>query len=205
MKRTILLVCAVVVAAWAGAQEVAPQQSQAAKSNPWTLNLSVNLSAWQQLGMYEDWGFKDVVPGGTTSHDLDYIDLMASIDLTRHVVDWFSLGMRTTIGYRSYACYDSRGASLGTVRQLPITIVLAGKATYYKGRAFELYGNYGLGACFGLNVTDYYWRPRFGAYLYDLFGEFYPVCMNFGHKRGLFAELGFGSKGIANVGFFTTF
>lgn len=214
MKRTILLVCAVVVAAWAGAQEVAPQQSQAVievvkkSAKPqyrWTIDLNAGLALYQQLFMGDFIDRPDVVPGGTISRRNYNLPYAFGADIYYRFTDSFSLGLRTTLSYEQTKCFDSKGAELGSIKALPATAVLVGKWSYYKGSEFEFYGLYGLGVSVDIVVKDFYWKPSPTVAFNDAIAEIYPIGLRWGHKRGCLIEFGMGSKGLFNVGYFRNF
>lgn len=182
-----------------------PKVRPSAKQFKWNVDLTMGSMVYNKLFLEEWKTAPDIVPGGTTDWHTSGLNFFLSADIYRQLGPKFALGLRTSISYEQLNCYNAQDEVLGSVKTLPSTIVLVGKVSYYKGHEFEFYGLYGLGASLTINIDDFYWRPSPSISHAESIAEIYPIGLRWGRKMGFFGELGIGSKGLINAGYFVNF
>ena len=209
MKKLLMLgffVAVVGVGTLLAQSEVAPVQKKITKlaDAKWTVDISAGFSFFQEYVLFQQWE-ENLVPGGTINQSIYSFPFHSGVDIYYHFTPRFALGLRTTMSYKQIDCFGVDGELLGHYVGLPTTVVVAGKFSYYLGRKFEFYGLYGLGLSMMLNVEDYHWRSTPSVGLRSYIVEFYPIGLRWGRKQGFFYELGLGSRGLTNLGYFVNF
>ena len=134
-----------------------------------------------------------------------------SFEAHRFVNEWFALGGSLSVGYASaYTRFANGGAISRRASALYPTLCLAATTRYFESNRFAMYGSWGVGAT--ALLVDQYSANSSSANDDDtpstgitLMGNLYPLCLSYGESSGIYVEVGWGAKGIVNVGGFFNF
>ena len=123
----------------------------------------------------------------------------ATIDYGYWITEWCSIGGTATWTAGVRNIYDDTTKKRAfTMREDCIAIMPIARFAWYRNGCVQLYSSFGLGL--GIERRERYWNER--ENLYDLYCsfDFKPLGIAVGRKWFGFAEIGYGSRGIVNVG-----
>ena len=121
--------------------------------------------------------------------------------------DWFSLGFSCTLGYASGSVESSQGFVKKRTDVLYPTVGVVAETRYFQRGDFAMYGSWGVDATLyvvGQNYLDGSGSSSLAATVFPCV-DIYPLCFRRGDWLGIYAELGWGSRGLANVGAYINF
>lgn len=153
------------------------------------------LVAFGSIDTNENISHKDFVPLTSINADFNY-----------QKNAWFSWGGKLSFGCAMASShFNDTGATSRSVTVAYPTLLVGAKTRYFRSGIFEMYGSWGAGAT--LLVMDQYTsdsEPNFQMRLFPM-ADLYPVSFSLGRKNGFFAEIGWGSKGMVNMGGYFSF
>lgn len=127
-----------------------------------------------------------------------------NIEVLFNANDWFSIGASCLVGYSSTrTVFDDTGAVSKSASAFYPSVILTADTRYISKGRFTVYGSWGIGAM-AMWITQ---RSMDGSTNNDNFtasvmGNVYPLCFSYkpGNSVSGYLELGWGAKGIVNVG-----
>ena len=120
---------------------------------------------------------------------------------------WFSYGFSFAFGCASGSVETAEGFVKKRTNVFYPTIGFVAETRYYQNNGFALYGSWGLDATIYAVEQNYFdgsASSSLDAAIYPCL-DVYPLCFRSGEKLGIYAEVGWGSRGVANVGAFINF
>lgn len=184
------------------AGELHPSLNADLEPKQWTMNVGVGVAAIQTI--VADLYRPSVVPGGTTDWDRTIVPLNVNVNASCRVKRWLSFYFHLGVGYGTITCRNHSEEVLGVMHLVPVAFSTGIQPHYYTGRKVALYGLYGCSLQTTLRPMCY--EPLgMGSMNTMLMFDMYPLCARFGGDRGVSFEMGFGSRGIFNLGYFWQF
>lgn len=141
---------------------------------------------------------------GTSSRD--FIPLLnPNVEVLFGVNSWLSLGGSLAVGYASAeSVLDTSGVVNKSMKTLYPTLTFAAQTQYFSSGRFAMYGSWGLGvmAVYAQQRSQEEGVGNNTSFAATLMGNAYPLCFSYGNTGEVagFVELGWGAKGIVNVG-----
>ena len=168
-----------------------------------------------ELRLSSTWGGADAV-GLTASETLSYIGnaedcpqntlwgpqhwLGATLEYGYWINEWFSVGCAATWTAGIRNIFDNKTQQLWlTLRGDYISVVPIARFAWYRKGPFQLYSNIGFGVGIERRVRYINGKENYidAYFAYDL----KPIGLAVGRKWFGFVEVGYGSRGVVNVGF----
>ncbi|MBO7199176.1 MAG: hypothetical protein J6V26_03995 [Alistipes sp.] len=126
--------------------------------------------------------------------------LGATLEYGYWINEWFSVGCSVTWTAGIRNIYNNKTKQLWlTLRRDYISFVPTARFAWYRNGVFQLYSSLGLGAGIQRRVRYIDGKENLidAYFAYDL----KPIGLAIGHKWFGYVEVGYGSRGIVNVGF----
>ncbi|MBP3382395.1 MAG: hypothetical protein J6K78_00610 [Tidjanibacter sp.] len=145
-------------------------------------------------------------PEGTERQDFILL-LNPNVEAHYGINDWLALGGSLTVGYSSAkSVFTDTGAMNKSASALYPSLMFSAKTQYFRSGAFAMYGSWGVGA---MALAAKQWSADGNTsnnnFAVAPMGNIYPLCFSYGGRTGGFAELGWGAKGVVNVGVYCAF
>ena len=125
-----------------------------------------------------------------------------TVEVNYWLNDKVALGGSLSVGCAaSWSKFTDSGQTSRSVSAVYPTLCLSAQTRYFRKGNVMMYGSWGVGAMtVVVNQYDVDNGGRETSLGASLMGNIYPVCFQFGQGKGLFVELGWGAKGVVNVG-----
>lgn len=144
---------------------------------------------------------------GTKHKELTLL-LNPNVEILYGCNDRFAVGLSASAGFiMSQSVIEATGVVNKQATAFYPTLCVAAKTTYFRRGQFSMYGSWGLGVSAmvieqsGADVENN--GPNTAL---TPMGNLYPLSFSYGSSRtGGFAEVGWGAKGIVNVGIYHVF
>ncbi|MBE6201134.1 MAG: hypothetical protein E7134_02975 [Rikenellaceae bacterium] len=143
---------------------------------------------------------------GTSHKELTTL-LNPNVEILYGVNDKWAWGCSLSAGYiLSQSVFDDTGVVNKSASAFYPTLCLAAQTTYFRRGQFAMYGSWGFGVMAmvieqkGTDVTADGPNIAFAP-----MGNVYPLSFSYGGRTGGFAEIGWGAKGIVNLGIYHNF
>lgn len=196
MKRffTVLMIAAVVLGA--------SQPLMAQQKGEWNVKVGAGwFSAPDFVGLLvAGLGSIDTTEGTSSQEFIPLIN--PNVEVLYGVSDWCSLGGSMAMGYSAAkSVFDVTGEVNRSSSAFYNTLCLSAQTRYFRRGNFAMYGSWGVGLCalYAMqrsadgNTNNNNFAATFMA-------NAYPLCFEMGEKVSCFVEVGWGAKGIVNVG-----
>lgn len=154
-------------------------------------------------------GFGTAFNNPEGSERQEFIPLLnPSIEAHYSFNEWFALGGSLACGYASSkSTHIESGALNKKVWAAYPTLCVSAQTTYFRKGKFSMYGLWGLGvtAMFSQQTSEDSSAEHNTSVVVAPMGNLYPLGISFGNNIGGFAEFGWGTKGIVNIGAYCNF
>lgn len=198
MKRFFML------AGLAAALALSIQRVEAQEKGEWSVKIGVGeLSLPDVVGsLVAGLGSIDTTEG---TENEDFVTLLnPNVEAHYGINDWLSVGGSFALGYASAkSVFEETQVVNKSAKVIYPTLAVVADTRYFVSNNFAMYGSWGLGAMgLYLQQRGEGTGGNNDGFAVSLMGNIYPLCFSFGKQNRVagFVEVGWGAKGICNIG-----
>lgn len=180
----------------------APQTATAQQKGDWQVKGSAGVLSLPDIVSIMIVGFGSI----DTNENVERGEFVPITSLSAEANYWFSekfaVGGSLTVGHASaWSNFTDTGALSRSISATYPTLCVNATTRYFRKGDFMMYGLWGVGAM-GIMARQYdsdngLRNLEFAA---APMGNLYPLCLQYGQRNGLFVEVGWGARGIVNIG-----